>query len=330
MDLDETLEKVRNEYDADLIVFTGPIVRPYDDRLIDEVKTNRTRKNVLLILTTFGGDPTAGYRIARCLQRNYENVITYVNSSCFSAGTMITLGAGRMIIDEHAELGPIDVQIRHKDEIGERVSGLTSRSALSLAADETPQTFGRIFLRLRKEIGLSTKLAAEIGATLTDSTIGKLFQQIDPMRLAEDSRSVKIIEQYAERIVTKNVREGAIHALINNYPDHSFVIDPEEAGIRIFHKTEKPSESLAITGERIKLVFGQRLYADDPVLLFLVPPTAAEPETEEPEENEQDSPKSRVSNGVEQDENQDDAPSSGNTASFKREKVEEHTAGTSV
>jgi hypothetical protein len=331
VNVDEILRTVRDEYDADVIVFTGPISRPYDDRLIDDVKINKCRTNALLILATFGGDPTAAYRMARCLKRSYDEVIVYLNSSCYSAGTMLSLCADRIIIDDHAEFGPIDVQIRHKDEIGERVSGLTSRSALSLATDETPQTFGRIFLRLRKEIGLSTKLAADVAATLTDSTIGKLFQQLDPMKLAEDSRSVKIIEQYAERIASRNVRDGAIDALVNNYPDHSFVIDPKEASEKIFHKTETPTESLEKTGERIKLVFGDRLYANDPLLIFLVPEPVDDQQPKETENDESKPATDSVSDGVDQDEKRKvEIPEADNTSRTAGKKNPKHPEGAAL
>ena len=124
----------------------------------------------------------------------------------------------------------------------------------------------------------------------------KLFMQIDPMRLAEDSRSVKIIEQYAERLTKKNVREGAVHALVNNYPAHNFVIDPEEAAKQIFIKTEPPIPELALLGEHIKIVSGGSLYEDDPFLLFLTDDIDTEEETgatdsqptEAPQSNEND------------------------------------------
>src|SRR5947199_328989 len=125
-------KKVEAEYSADLLIYFGPIVRNWDDHLIDVCKVRSKKKNVLLMLTTLGGDAHAAYRIARCLHQNYHRtqkgsdpegeVIIYVSSECASAGTLITLAADKLLLSDHAELGPLDVQIRKPDEVGERTS----------------------------------------------------------------------------------------------------------------------------------------------------------------------------------------------------------------
>lgn len=261
--LEELVEGVRQSYDCDVISYAGPMVRPHDDLLIDEILDKRQHDAVLFWLTTRGGDPTVAYRIARSLRKNYKEVLVYVNSTCASAGTMLTLGAHRVIIDEHAEFGPVDIQLSDREEVGERVSGLTSRSALALASEEAPATFEKCFVKLRIDLGLSTKMAAETAAKLTDSTIGKLFSQIDPMRLAGDGRSVQIIEGYAERIATDNVKPGAIDELVRGYPDHNFVIDPEEAKDKLFVKTEPACDELAALGQKLKSGLARYLYKNE-------------------------------------------------------------------
>jgi len=152
-DLDVLTQKVEKKYDADLLVYFGPVVRKYDDFLIDLCKSRDRKKNVLLLLTTFGGDAHAAYRIARCLKQCYSSkaslhgsktigqVIIYVPSICASAGTLITLAADKLILSDHSELGPLDVQIRKPDEVGERTSGLTPIQALNYLEKETRKFF---------------------------------------------------------------------------------------------------------------------------------------------------------------------------------------------
>ena len=100
------------------------------------------RRNVLLILATFGGDAHAAYRIARSFQKFHKTIqgpnnqptgnrfTVFLPSVCKSAGTILTLGADAVILSDMAEMGPIDVQLRKPDEVGERTSGLTPIQAL--------------------------------------------------------------------------------------------------------------------------------------------------------------------------------------------------------
>jgi ClpP class serine protease len=94
----------------------------------------------LLFMATHGGDPSAAYRIARAIQHAYKTreqdptkrgqFSIAVDTVCKSAGTLICLGATQLFMTDDAELGPIDVQLRKPEEIGERTSGLTPVQAM--------------------------------------------------------------------------------------------------------------------------------------------------------------------------------------------------------
>ena len=58
--------------DTDLYLYFGSIRRPYDDYMIDEIINRKKKKNLMLFMTTSGGNPDAAYRIARCIQREYQ------------------------------------------------------------------------------------------------------------------------------------------------------------------------------------------------------------------------------------------------------------------
>src|SRR5258708_16374883 len=123
------VKRVSDHYKSDIALYIGPIERPHDDRFIRRVKDFKQLDNVLLILTTFGGDPHAAYRMARCLQEQYKTVVTegigppsqdkaegnfrlFVDTRCKSAGTILAAGANILSLSDYAELGPIDVQLR--------------------------------------------------------------------------------------------------------------------------------------------------------------------------------------------------------------------------
>jgi len=111
--------KIAVEQDVDVVIFNGPIDRLNAQRLI-HIGQNRKRKhNVFFVLVTFGGDPDAAYIIARHLQSKYNHFALFVPELCKSAGTLIALGANELIISDYGELGPLDVQLSKKDELGE-------------------------------------------------------------------------------------------------------------------------------------------------------------------------------------------------------------------
>jgi hypothetical protein len=272
--------KVESDFHADVLLYFGPIVRNWDDYIIDICAAKNKKKNVLLILTTLGGDAHAAYRIARGLHQNYHRnradgtkegeVIIYVPSCCTSAGTLITLAADRLILSSHSELGPLDVQIRKPDEVGERTSGLTPIQALSYLDGETKKFFKSQFegLRFTKSLAFSTKMAADIAAQLASGLLSKLYDQIDPLRLAEYDRTNRIAAQYGERIKTSNVKVHTIKRLLEDYPSHEFCIDSNEAK-ELFAKVEEPTPELESLGNTLKFLADRTLTSEEPNVFYL-------------------------------------------------------------
>ena len=185
--LRELTASVVEEYDADVIVYSGELVRPHDERFLVRCHQRSAKPNVLLMMTTYGGSADAAYRVARCLQRQYRKgkVTVFVNTDCHSAGMLLLIGADEIVMSDRGELGPLDVQIRKPEEIGEYLSGLTPIQALSSLGTESFNLFQDNFLKLRFRSGLqiSTKSAADIAAQIAVGLFRPIYEQLDPMRL---------------------------------------------------------------------------------------------------------------------------------------------------
>jgi hypothetical protein len=111
--------------DADVVFWNGQIGRPYDHAFIALCRSRKVKRtNVLLMLTTPGGDAHAAYRIARCLQRNWKHVTLFAPGWCKSAGTLLAIGANELVIGDFGELGPVDVQRPKEDDCGKAVLDL--------------------------------------------------------------------------------------------------------------------------------------------------------------------------------------------------------------
>jgi hypothetical protein len=290
------IKRISDHYDAEICMYIGPIDRPFDDEFIARCmaflsEPNRTvHRNFLLLLTTFGGDPHAAYRMARFIQERFKTVAEgetypsanpgasakfyiYIDTFCKSAGTIMALGADTLIMSDYGELGPIDVQLRKTDEVGERSSGLTPMDALSAMNDLATEHFSDLFKHLRggkdRELVFSTKMASEIAAKITVGLFGNIYSQIDPMRLGEYDRATRIALEYGNRLSHNNLHPGKLRHLLSDYPAHAFVIDRKEAK-EIFASVEEPVPELAEFGERARSIWNPRhLGADEPFILYL-------------------------------------------------------------
>lgn len=294
------LDDITKQYDADILVYVGFLLEPDDDTLIKLCRDRpKKRKNFLLILSTPGGSADCAYRIARSIQRAYKVradnptergiFYLYVHDLCKSAGTLLALGASTLIMSQAAQLGPIDVQLLKEEEVGERRSGLTPRVALETLGMEAGRTFNRLFryMRFDGRMQLSTKMAAELAAHITVGVMEPVYAQLDPMRLGEVERFVRISQEYGDRLRTPNVRKGSIEKLLGGYPSHEFVIDREEAS-DLFERVERPTDRLELVA--LTFIRGHHPTADnmDSFIQFVNDPIqttkdATEPNNEQPQ-----------------------------------------------
>lgn len=227
----------------DVILYIGDISREGYEQITHVCQTQRLSEKAYLILVTSGGDPHAGFRIARCLRHHYGDFKLLVPDICKSAGTLIAMGAGELIIADRGELGPLDIQMSKQDELMERSSGLDIQQGLELLRKQTYAAFEEFMLSTQTRTRVSTKMAAEISAKLAGTAFQSIYAQIDPVRLGEISRANAIGFEYGRRLNedSGNLKPGALAGLITRYPAHSFVIDRKEA-CNLFERVRAPDE----------------------------------------------------------------------------------------
>jgi hypothetical protein len=242
---------ISKEIDADLFLYSAEISDSEVDQLIGIIRNKKYRKkNAILILTTYGGSPHAAYRLTKFFQRYYEKFILFLFGYCKSAGTLIAIGADEIVMSDFAELGPLDIQILKNDDLLGRSSGLDLQQSLKQLNIHVYEVFVNCFVEtLAAGNGaITTKTAADIASTVAVGLLSPIAAQIDPLRIGEISRSVKIAEDYGKRLNSN--REKAIKALISQYSSHSFVIDYDEAK-ELFGDAVRQPQNLEIVLERI-------------------------------------------------------------------------------
>jgi membrane-bound ClpP family serine protease len=188
---------------ADVLLFNGQIGRHMDADFIRACVTRRRRDKVVLALVTPGGDADVAYRMARCLQTNYPKGVTiFVPGWCKSAGTLLAMGAHRLVFSDYGELGPLDIQIGKQDDLFEAGSGLDLDAALKQLERTAYEMFQNYMLAIenQSEGRITFRTASQISYRLVSRLLQNVYAQVDPMKMGETTRLMKIAKDYGERL----------------------------------------------------------------------------------------------------------------------------------
>lgn len=277
---------------ADIYLYNGPIRDDGFAKVLGAVGQERTSDSAILLITTYGGDATAAYRIARWFQTFYQRFTLFPTGVCASAGTLLAIGANKLYMSPFSELGPLDVQLFKRNELGERKSGLVTKAALNALQDAAFEFWEHFMLQIKmKSYGnISFEKCADIASSVCSAAFAEMYKQIDPSILGADDRNMKVAQEYGERLAEKgqNIGADSIARLVNDYPSHDFVIDFKEASSLFDDVALPPSEltKLVVSLSR-KAIFTQsdgnvivERLATAPEVQPVVVPTKAAPVVE--------------------------------------------------
>lgn len=254
------------------ILYAGQISRLGYDKITTQCKAAglKYQKATLMLFTT-GGDPHAGFRIARALQCYFEcGFDVLIPDICKSAGTLIAIGATSLVMSDRGELGPLDVQVIKTDELFERSSGLDLPQSIDALQAQVIESFRKSIIDIRMGGRLSTRIAGEIATNLTTGVFAPIFAQIDPIRLGEMQRANYIGMEYGQRLASKsrNLKHGGLEKLVAGYPSHGFVIDRKEAR-ELFANVRSLTEDEERTVEGMRSLLSLLADSEEPEVLVL-------------------------------------------------------------
>lgn len=225
------LQEVSQDLDSDIFVFSADITQSNVDFFIKEIRNfPKLKSNIVLILTTFGGDPDAAFRMAKFVKKNYKNFILFIFGYCKSAGTLLAIAANKIVMSDFGELGPLDIQVPKEGDL-RRESGLNIQQSLKVIREEAPKIYSQCLFDIldldpeRETIPL--KVVENLAVSIAIGLLKPISGQIDPARLGELDRQTRIAMEYGYRLNPN--REKIIKRLTSDYPSHSFVIDYDEA-----------------------------------------------------------------------------------------------------
>jgi len=245
----ELVKRYASNRDADLYCYMGYVFYENASEFVDLIcaKTPK-RKNCVLFLSTLGGDADAAYRIMRALRGSYGTVTLAVNGLCKSAGTLMAIGANNVLMSKSAEFGPLDIQVRKPDEVYASGSGLDIFQAIAATTANAFDAFEKWTIKLAEDTAgaISTKTAAELASQMAVGLFQPIMAQIDPHRLGEIQRAIRIVQKYGARLDRDALYPDAMSRLVGDYPSHGFVIDLQEAKTLFKRVDEMDKEALEI------------------------------------------------------------------------------------
>lgn len=83
------------------------------DLFVEHLDAIGVTKKISLLLYTNGGDTSTAWRLVNLLQIFCDELEVIIVSKALSAGTLISLGANKIVMTKQAALGPIDPSLNH-------------------------------------------------------------------------------------------------------------------------------------------------------------------------------------------------------------------------
>ena len=187
---------------------------------------------IALLIDSLGGRSRSAFQIAKLLRQACGDYVSVVPRIAKSAATLLALGGSKLYMSPHAELGPLDSQVFDDPDRGwhstlDDVQALDRLHAFALEASDR-----NMFMFIRRT-GKKIDTLLPISLEFVSDLMRPLFEKIDAIHYSEFSRVLKEGEEYTIRLLrqrfTQEQAEQIARRLVMNYPDHGFVIDPEEA-----------------------------------------------------------------------------------------------------
>ena len=229
-----------------------PIIPELYDAYFDQREAFPESKPLAVLLHSPGGHPESAYKLASLIRKRCGEFVVLVPKYAKSAATLFALGASRIILGRHAELGPVDMQIRN-EKSGTWGSALNYVQALDRLGDDAERIMYRVADTLIEK-SLTQDVALPFAINFATSLVKPLVDDIDAEKYGELSRELKVGEEYAARLLSPKYEKGEAERLANilvsRYPDHSFVIDIEEAK-SIGLDVEEPTDEILAANKKI-------------------------------------------------------------------------------
>ncbi|MCG5514476.1 SDH family Clp fold serine proteinase [Ectothiorhodospira shaposhnikovii] len=198
---------------------------------------------ISLLLYTRGGNTLAGWSIINLIRQFCDDLEVIVPSKCHSTGTLMCLGANRIVMTKQATLGPIDPSVN--TPLNPHIEGAPLNARVPVSVEAI-----RGYLELAKD-----ELSIKSDEDLTNVLL-KLSDKVHPLVLGDVYRARSQIQMLGKKLIRNQLQdEEKIHAAISflcsESGSHDYTIHRREARDSLGLSIEKPDDVLYALIKRI-------------------------------------------------------------------------------
>jgi hypothetical protein len=198
---------------------------------------NRSFERTDLLIHSGGGDINVAYQMIELLRMHSKVVRAVVPLYAKSAATLLCLGADEIVMDELAQLGPLDTQIIEERKGGHFsfASALNPFKTLEQLRQFSLETLDIAVKLIVSRCPMNPDEALDHATKFVGAITSPLFAQLSPEKLGEYSRALSVGTEYGERLLRRYSRipeadhERLLERLVHGYPSHEYIIDYREA-----------------------------------------------------------------------------------------------------
>jgi hypothetical protein len=206
------------------------------DFFVNHLDSIGVTKKISLYLYTRGGETLAAWSIVNLIKQFCDELEVIVPSKARSAGTLICLGANRIVMTKQATLGPIDPSIN--GPLNPLIPGATigAKAPVSVEALNGFLELAQGQLQIKSPTDLSSILI-------------KLSDLIHPLVIGDAYRSKSQIQMLAQKLIESHTKDGPkskkiINFLCSESGSHDYAIHRREARELLGLNIEKPDDQL--------------------------------------------------------------------------------------
>jgi hypothetical protein len=225
------------------------------DLFVDLLDKIGPTKKISLLLHTNGGQTLAAWRIINLLRTFCDELEVLIPMKALSAGTLIAIGANRLVMTKQAALGPIDPSVNNPLNPQINIGNQLARVPVSVENVLGYLNAAKDALNIKSEQALTSILLG-------------LSNQVHPLVLGEIFRTRAQIRYLARQLIGGQVADEAkirkiIDFLCADSGSHDYTINRREArnlGLNV----ETPSQDLYDLMRKVHLAYGKELKLLEP------------------------------------------------------------------
>ena len=234
------IKKLEKEFDSILILYVTSdrpgaetqIASDAIDSFINQLDKIGPVKRISLVLDTCGGETLAAWNLVNLIKMYCDEFEVIIPYKALSAGTLISLGANRIVMTKQAILGPIDPSL--DSPLNPKMDNQHNYPVSVEAVEE--------YIKIAKD-----RLGLKDDKALADVLL-KLSEKVHPLVLGQVFRTREQIKMIADKLLAsqiedKSIRDDVIKFLCSESGSHDYTINRREAKIALNLNIQKPTEN---------------------------------------------------------------------------------------